>query len=70
MVADVTRVPELLRQAVALANDRNPSNFDEWLETARVALRVCFDNAGAVPGSVVASTDDDDAEATETAAAA
>jgi hypothetical protein len=31
---------------------------------------VCFDNAGAVTGSVGASTDDDDAEATETAAAA
>jgi len=31
---------------------------------------VCFDNAGAVTGAVGASTDDDDAEATETAAAA
>src|SRR4051794_26121478 len=40
MAADVTRARELLRQAVELANDGNPSNFNEWLETARVALRV------------------------------
>ncbi|MFN2504172.1 MAG: TIGR02391 family protein [Acidimicrobiales bacterium] len=42
MAADVARARELLDRAVELANDGNPTNFNEWRETARVALRVAL----------------------------
>lgn len=42
MVADKARTRELLDRAIELANDGSPTDFNEWRETARVALRVAI----------------------------
>jgi hypothetical protein len=42
VATDPARALEVIDRAVALGNDGNPSDFNEWRELARVALRVAL----------------------------
>ncbi len=42
MAADLARAGELIDRAIEMAKNGDPVEFDEWRETARVALRVAL----------------------------
>lgn len=42
MATDPAKARDLLDRAIALANDGDPADFNEWRETSRVALRVAL----------------------------